>query len=207
MSLDFFKEYSEFVGNTAGIIVLVSLLMRSLVRLRWINLLGSLIFCVYGILVGAPAIVLTNLGISFIDLWYLYKMYSEIGVFKLIEAEKDSAYYNHFMETNREEIRNFFGDYKVKDDDSIYYMLRSNNIAGVLIGNQKQDCFNISVDFVTPEYRDFKLGEYFFLKNTDQFKKKGIHRFLAKTTLPSHTRYLLKIGFTKISGDLFEKAL
>lgn len=207
MDIEFIREYSEVVGNTAGIIVLISLLMRSLIRLRWINLLGSLIFSFYGSLVGAPAIVLTNLGIALIDIWYLYKMYSEAEVFKLIEAEPNSAYYNHFIETNQKEINEFFGDLEVSKEDTVSYMLRSNSIAGLLIGRQVDTEFHITVDYVTPEFRDFKLGEYFFAKNTEFFQEKGIHKLKAKAKIPSHSRYLLKIGFTKIQENEYEKVI
>ncbi|MCC5815630.1 MAG: hypothetical protein JJT78_12810 [Leptospira sp.] len=193
--------YSEIIGNTAGIIVLISLLMRSLIRLRWINLLGALIFCVYGTIVEAHAIVLTNLGISGIDLYFLYKLYSQKKDFTIVEAELDSAYCNHYLMNNQMDMKSIFGDFAILPEDSIYYMLRNNSVAGILIGQKKVDTFEIKIDYVTPEYRDFRLGKYFFQENTEFFQKNGIKNLIAKPTTKTHNQYLEKIGFTYSHSD------
>jgi hypothetical protein len=41
-------KYLEYIGYVASLIVLISLLMSSVKRLRWINMIGSLIFGAYG---------------------------------------------------------------------------------------------------------------------------------------------------------------
>lgn len=65
----------EFLGYIASFIILVSLLMSSIVKLRWINLLGSAIFSVYGFLIGALPVAFMNLCISLINIYYLIKIY------------------------------------------------------------------------------------------------------------------------------------
>ena len=41
-------------------IIVVSLLMSSIIKLRWINLAGALIFCVYGFLINAAPVCASN---------------------------------------------------------------------------------------------------------------------------------------------------
>ena len=43
----------ETFGYLASLLVAVSLMMRSIVRLRWINLTGAACFTAYGILIAA----------------------------------------------------------------------------------------------------------------------------------------------------------
>ena len=47
------KIWLEIMGYTASIIVFFSLLMSSIIKLRWYNLLGASLFSLYGFLIGA----------------------------------------------------------------------------------------------------------------------------------------------------------
>jgi len=50
----------EFIGYAASVLVAVSLMMRSIVRLRLIHLAGALRFAAYGLLIKAYPIVAVN---------------------------------------------------------------------------------------------------------------------------------------------------
>jgi hypothetical protein len=64
----------EALGYTASVIVLISLLRESAMRLRVINLVGALTFTVYGLLVDALPVALVNFLIAGIDLWHLRRL-------------------------------------------------------------------------------------------------------------------------------------
>ena len=51
----------EAVGYVASALVVASLAMTSVVRLRTLSLVGSHVFVVYGLLIGSLAIVAANL--------------------------------------------------------------------------------------------------------------------------------------------------
>ena len=64
----------ELIGYLGSILVAISLMMKSLLRLRIINLIGALFFTVYGVLLGAYPVAFVNGIIVFIDLYYLVQM-------------------------------------------------------------------------------------------------------------------------------------
>ena len=66
----------EWIGYIASMIVLVSLLMSSIKKLRWINMVGALIFGAYGFMIGSMPTGIMNLGIVIIDIYYLSKLLS-----------------------------------------------------------------------------------------------------------------------------------
>lgn len=68
-------NWLEWLGYLASLIVLISLLMNSIIKLRWINLLGSSIFSLYGFLIGALPVGFMNLGIVLINIYHLVKIY------------------------------------------------------------------------------------------------------------------------------------
>jgi len=65
----------EWLGFFASFIVLVSLLMSSIKLLRWINLFGAILYGIYGILIISYPTIFMNLGIVFINIFYLSKIY------------------------------------------------------------------------------------------------------------------------------------
>ncbi len=64
----------EILGYAASVLVAVSLMMGSMVRLRWINLAGALLFAVYGYILGAYPVLVVNVFIAGVNLFYLWRL-------------------------------------------------------------------------------------------------------------------------------------
>ncbi|TYA86796.1 uroporphyrinogen decarboxylase [Seonamhaeicola marinus] len=66
---------TEWIGYVAMATVLLSFLMKSVTKLRLVNLLGCLFFVVYGILLTpiSKPIIITNTAILCINIYYLLK--------------------------------------------------------------------------------------------------------------------------------------
>jgi len=202
-------DWVEWLGYLASVTVLVSLLMASIVKLRWINLAGALLFSLYGFLIDSLPVGLVNFCIALIDIYYLVQYYKSRDIFSFVEAEHDSALLQHFLDVNRTEIEKQAPIDTVKQSEKIFYLLRNNDIAGILAGNRRGNVAEITVDYVTPPYRDFKIGEYYFKHHPEVFKDRGITLLRANTAEASHGNYLKKMGFVKVDGSdtLYEKTL
>lgn len=198
----------DLFGYLSSFVILVSLTMNSIVKLRWINMIGGVMFTIYGALLGSIPTAFLNFGIVIIDLYYLYQLYTTKESFKLIEAEKDSKYLNHFFQVNESELKDFGSRKEWNQNEKVFYMLRDNNTAGILAGKEEdRETLFIDIDFVTPKYRDMKLGKYFFHENKGDLQKMGYKKLVSKGINSKHREYLEKIGFVKISEDLYEKGL
>lgn len=66
-------DYISWVGYIASGVVLLSFLFKNMTRLRILNSLGCSIFVYYGILLDSIPVIVTNLGILFINAYYLLK--------------------------------------------------------------------------------------------------------------------------------------
>jgi hypothetical protein len=62
----------EWLGYIASILVAVSLMMRSIVKLRIINTVGAICFTGYGFAIQAMPVAFINLFIIFVNSYYLY---------------------------------------------------------------------------------------------------------------------------------------
>lgn len=63
---------TEQIGYLASIVLLISFMMGNLRTLRWINLLGCFLFILYGILIGKFPIIITNVAIVLVNIYYLF---------------------------------------------------------------------------------------------------------------------------------------
>jgi hypothetical protein len=64
-------NYYEIIGYLASILVAISLMMRTLNKLRLVNLTGSLLFTVYGLFIGAYPVAFLNAFIVMVNIYYL----------------------------------------------------------------------------------------------------------------------------------------
>lgn len=69
--------FMEYVGYFASVLCVISLMMKDIKKLRWLNLIASAIFVVYSAFKVAYPVVVTNLIIVFIDLYYIIKLNKE----------------------------------------------------------------------------------------------------------------------------------
>jgi hypothetical protein len=210
-------DWLEWLGYLASLIVLISLLMSSIIKLRWINLVGSSLFSLYGFLIGALPVGLMNLGIAIINIYYLVKIYNASAkkeYFKILSIERDSEYFHHFLNYYKEGIKKYADPLKLKEEntyDVSFYILRNMVPAGVFLGSKHDEStLMVELDFVIPEYRDFKIGSFVYEDSKDHFLHKGYHRLISYSSSADHIEYLRKMGFQEKQENgskYFEKLL
>ncbi|MDQ0255720.1 hypothetical protein J2S74_003102 [Evansella vedderi] len=192
-------DWLEWLGYLASLIVLISLLMSSIIKLRWINLLGSTIFSIYGFLIGALPVGFMNMGIAFINIYYLLKIYSaKEEYFKILSIENSPQYFNHFVDYYKKEMEKygFKTKYNVSQYEIRFFILRNMVPAGVFLASKYDEkTLKVELDFVIPEYRDFKTGHYIYEHSKGFFLEKGFTDFITYSESESHIRYLTKVGF------------
>ena len=191
-------NWLEWLGYLSSVIVAVSLLMSSIIKLRWYNLAGSILFAIYGYMIHAIPVALINSIIVFINIYYLYKIYTEKEYFKLIEINEESNYIKSFFDFYKKDIEKYFPDFKFSITETTIrlYILRNMVPAGVFIASaHDQDSLLIDLDFVMPEYRDFKIGKFLLEDNERYFRDKGYKKLFCYASNNEQNVYLKKMGF------------
>ncbi|GLQ75638.1 hypothetical protein [Vibrio penaeicida] len=203
-------DWVEWFGYLASLVVLVSLTMTSIIKLRVINFIGCLLFAAFAYFIDSYPTMLMNLGIAGINVYYLWGIYTTKERFKLISASVDSEYFDHFVSTNLAEIEQQTSVESIKKSDTAFYTLRNNSIAGVLVGNMDKDgTLSLVLDFVTPEYRDMKVAQYYYQLHPEVMKQRGVNMLKAIAKTREHEEYLLNVGFSpsKENAAVYLKAL
>jgi len=194
----------EWVGYLASLIVLVSLVMSSVKKLRWINLVGALLFSVYGFLIHALPVGFMNAGIVIVDIYYLIQMYSKKDYFTLLKLGNQTEYFNHFMSFYKENMSSFMAvENDLEDPQYIkMFILRNTIPAGILISKIKDSkTLEILIDYAVPAYRDFKMGHFLYENQKDFFIAQGYETLISRPGNEKHQDYLKKMGFIPESVD------
>ena len=204
-------DWLEWYGYLASLVVFISLTMTSIIRLRIFNFIGCMLFAHYGLLTGLLPVAVANASIALINVYYLYQIYRSKEQFNLVEAEIDSAYYQHFIEVNKADIGQQVSLKELQEVNTSFYMLRDNSIAGILAGYKDHDgSLTIFVDYVIPKYRDYKLGDYYYNKHPEFLKEKSITVLKSYASSDEHRNYLNKMGFVcqgLDAGQIYKKIL
>ncbi len=189
----------EMVGYLASVLVAISLMMRSLLRLRVINTLGCLAFVAYGILIHAYPVAIMNAFVAGINLFFLFRMFRQKDYFQLLEVAHDSAYLGSLLDFYKKDIQAIFPDYvhDPRSDNSTWLVLRNAVPAGVLVLQREAAQAKVLLDYVIPTYRDFGVARFLYRDKAEYFHHQGIRRFVSAPGAPHHARYLERMGFRR----------
>ena len=194
----------ELIGYLGSVLVAISLMMRSLLRLRLINLVGALFFTIYGILLGAYPVAFLNGLIALIDLYYILQMWRQKDFFTFLEVSPGGKYLNAFVEFYKDDILEIIPTYShnIEDDLLCFFILRNMMPAGMFIAKVQGEEAHIQLDYVIPNYRDFQVARFIFEDNAAFFLQRGIRRFVSDGGSPIHRKYLEKMEFVS-QGEMY----
>ncbi|GAA4743333.1 hypothetical protein GCM10023229_23440 [Flavisolibacter ginsenosidimutans] len=188
-------------GYLASLLLALSLLVSNDLKFRWLNTGGCFFFIVYGVLIGAFPIILTNTLLLLINLWGLVKIYRKTEDFDLLEFGTDATLIKKFLSFYAKDINAYFPDFKLEEaTDAIrFVVLRDVVVANVFVAALLDDgTAEVQLNYTVPKYRDYKVGRFIFEKEKDYLLSKGIKKLVYKTVAnKNHRRFLTVMGFEK----------
>lgn len=200
----------QVVGYVASAIIAISMTMNSIVKFRWINLVGAITFSTYGFVLGAYPVGILNAFIVSVDLYYLYKIYSKKEVFETLEVRAENRYLIRFLQFHDAQIQKYFPGFSyIPEMNTVsFFILRDMSVAGIFLAHRiNNDTLMVGLDYVIPEYRDFKNGRYVYLRLKKKFVESGCTKVVASGDSNEYIKYLKKLGFKENSDGLYEMSL
>ena len=183
----------ELTGYFASILILISLLMSSAVKLRIINAVGAAVFTVYGILIHSYPTAFLN-GVSVIvDIYYLAKLLRTHTSFSAHNVGQEEKGLQEFLHVYRNDIaqRFPFFDFAMDPEDLVIMVFTDANPVGLLICRQLEGgSLRILLDYSVPRYRDCSVGKFLYASLSDS----GVPELITGRSTPEHEAYLKKVG-------------
>ncbi len=201
----------EIFGYVSSILVAISLMMSNIFKLRVINFIGAAGFSIYGLLIDAYPVFVLNGGIAIVDLYFLYKMFMSKDYFSLIYLyDKKAVFLNQFIKFYNKDILAYFPDFNLEkyENPQIIYVMRNMITVGLFVYQPlDKDRIEILLDYITPDYRDFKNEKFLQSRQIPKLIQEGFSKYCIETGNPIVQTYVKKMGFieSKESANLFEK--
>lgn len=200
----------QSLGYLATVFLGISLMTKNSIRFRWINGAGCLAFVAYGFLIDAVPVLISNLLLLVINIYYLVELYRKEDYFDLIEFKGDEKLVQKFMSFYEKDIQAYFPDYAPSPAENRirFVILRNLVIANIFIAEMKEDgVAEVLLNFTIPQFRDNKVGKFLLNSKSDYLTEKGIRELHYEKVIHSgHAKFLRVIGFTQ-EGEEYSKLL
>jgi len=187
----------ELVGYAASALVVVSLAMTSVVRLRVISLVGSLTFVAYGVLIGSIPILITNAAIAGLNVWFLRRELGGQRDLGAVPIAADAPFLIDFLRSHASDIRQSQPGFGAPAREAFAVLLTRDGLpAGALVGRRAGADLHVDLDYVMQAYRDSRIGTWLYGPGASIFTQAGITRLIARPATTVHRGYLSGVGFT-----------
>ena len=193
----------DIFGYLGSALVAVSLMMKSIKKLRWINLVGASIFSTYGLMVAAYPVFILNGFIVLVDVFYLIQMKRQKDYFTFLKINPSAMYLTKFIEFYLTDIKKFFpafNDSILMNNENVLILRNLLPVGIVSYHIENKGEAKIDLDYAIPDYRDLKNAHFILSCESGFFKEQGITILKANAETDSHKWYLKKIGFV-LSSD------
>ena len=188
----------ELIGYLASALVVASLAMTSVVRLRVLSLAGSVTFVVYGALIGSVPIIVTNASIAALNIWFLSQELGGRRDLGAVVVPPDSPFLLDFLRHHADDIARFQPDYDADRQHTFSLVLTRDGLpAGVVLGDRTGERLDITLDYVLPAFRDSSLGRWLYTGGSGVFRAADIDQLTATAPSEAHRGYLRRVGFVE----------
>ena len=170
------QEIAPWFGYLATLLLAFGLLVNNDIKFRWLNFSGNIAFIIYGVVLGAMPVILTNVLLLCINVERFLQFY-----------ENDIAFY--FPAFKREQL----------EGNLNFVVLRDLVIANTFSTKLSDDgTAQVILNYTVAKYRDYKVGKFIFEKEKQFLLSKGIQKIYYKVVAnKQHEKFLFKMGFKK----------
>ena len=190
----------QIVGYFSTLLILISFLMTSVLKLRLVNLVGSAIFVVFAFLTKSYPTAIMNVGLCIINIYFIIRLLRYKRLTTALPIERDNAYLQEFLRFYREDILKYFPslDADIKDAEGAWFVYYDMDPVSLLLGKKQDDgALEVRLDYSIPKYRDSSVGRFF---HSYLLKDQGFRALEVRSATEKHAKYLKKVGFVEKNG-------
>lgn len=198
--MDFYMELFGYVGTA---LVILSMTMTSVTKLRIINICGSVISGIYSAFCHAWPVAVMNVCLICINVYHLIRESRHQYTFGHVKAKHDDTIVTYFLFCYAADIQKYFPNYRLHawESTEIHLIMVQSEVVGMLVGTRAADVFSIELDYAIPKYRDLSVGKYLF----SCLKEEGVEMLTAPIGEKEHNSYMKAMGFADEGGIMIKK--
>ncbi|MBI1781841.1 MAG: YgjV family protein [Sphingobacteriales bacterium] len=194
------QQLAPWFGYLASVLLALGLLVSNDLKFRWLNGSGCLAFIIYGVIIGAIPVILTNTILLIINIIWLYKIYTRHELFELLEFNEGGIMIDRFLSFYKDDIAGYFPDFKREqlEGNLNFVVLRDLVVANMFSAKTDENGnAKVVINYTVPKFRDYKIGPFIFDKEKKVLTSKGIKKvYYTSVANNQHKKFLKTTGFT-----------
>lgn len=194
-------NWLELAGWAGSALLVWSLLQTRVLRLRALNLIGSLVLIGYNGAVRVWPMVGLNAVLAVINLYYLRQLMAtrhDERAYEVVEVHPGDAFLAHTLRVHAADIARFNPDFRrtaPTAGQSAFLVVRGDQVVGVVLAHDAGDGLaQVDLDYVTPRFRDLTPGEFVY-RRSRLFLDRGFHRVVTPAGMVAP--YYHRLGFRR----------
>lgn len=199
------KTLIELFGYLGSLLVVVSMLMTSVKKLRIVNTVGSTIFMIYALIIQSYPTALMNLCLIIINIYRIIQLDRTERHFHLVKGEVDAEPVGYLLDYYADDIKKYFPDAKQRirsGCDTAFLVVCDATPAGIMAGNRTDDdTVDMIIDYALPAYRDCSVGTFLY----SHLAEYDIKTLTFSGRSEGHDAYMKKMGFIQSEGKYIKQ--
>ena len=183
----------EIFGYVGTVLVILSMMMTSVSKLRIINICGGTISCIYSVFYQAWPVVIMNICLIIINLYQVTRQLTRKQEYGHVALKSDDESLKYFVSLHADDINVFLPGFDASaiENSEIHMAYVGSTAVGMVAGKRDGETFYVSVDYAIKQYRDFKVSKHLF----SVLASGGVKRLVAEKGNAEHNKYLERMGF------------
>lgn len=194
--------YIELIGYAGSLIIAISMLMTSILKMRWFILVGNITFIVYGSFIGAYPIIVLNAFNLAVNAWFIWQAYKLQGNYAVLSANLNAPMLERFLIYYINDIQKYFPSFRSFDSEDIVFLIVKGTAVISVAGfsPNKDGSYNVVLDYVARTHRNLKPGKLLF-ERENVFERLNTDAIFARSYHKKHSTYLRKMKFAATEHD------
>lgn len=203
------QQIAPWLGYLASLLLALGLMVNNDLKFRWLNTGGNISFIIYGAVIGAVPVILTNCLLLSINIVFLYRIYNRKEHFELLEFNNGGILVDRFLTFYQKDIARYFPNFKREqlEGNLNFVVLRDLVIANIFSARtDAEGRAEVLLNYTVPKYRDFKVGSFIFDTEKEFLLSKQVNKvFYRQVDNKQHRKFLIISGFSMqdIKGQTF----
>lgn len=192
---------APWFGYLATALLAIGLLVNNDIKFRWLNFSGNIAFIIYGVVLNAMPVILTNALLLCINVYFLFRIYNRKELFEILEFGTGGIMVERFLDFYKKDIAIYFPNFKKEmlDGNLNFVVLRDLVIANTFSTKLNDNgTAEVKLNYTLAKYRDYKVGRFIFEKEKQFLLSKGVEKIYYDVVAnKQHEKFLVKMGFQK----------
>lgn len=195
------QTLAPWFGYLATALLAIGLLVNNDIKFRWLNFSGNIAFIIYGVILNAMPVILTNALLLCINVYFLFRIYNRKELFEILEFGTGGIMVERFLDFYKHDIAIYFPNFTKEtiEGNLNFVVLRDLVIANTFSTKLNGDgTAEVKLNYTVAKYRDYKVGRFIFEKEKQFLLSKGVEKIYYDVVAnKQHEKFLLKMGFQK----------